>query len=469
MTHSACRYLAVLAAFGAITQPVAAQLPRDTWVAAAFDNFITKTGGGGLFLVSADRKTKISISNPTPNMAGANAVVADGAGMIYYGTIGGTLVQVPNPGEIFSVLLTVSGNTATVISEVRLTTGSVGYVNGLALRGDEIWYADGDDIGFIPRVGGAATVRVSRATAGIAGLFQSITTDGRHVFFGTSHNSANRSNVWALDANDPSSTVRGVALCTSFFSSAHSVWDMNLGRDGHVFAGCIGGALFSVDPTLPHDPANSVINSGTQLNATRAPQSNANGASLNPWTNIAGVVAGYGSTTRQLDHFDVAAGTWFSSPVGLLGTGVPSNVTSGTELPFELFGKGCAGSNSKELRSGWTGLPLGGQKFDLTLRDAEQGLGMLLIGLSNTTGPFGPLPFNLNSILSGAPLGCNLLVSWDMHLSTTVTGAGTAKFTIPMPTNPTLNGVSVFTQWAVIGFSSGVISVSDGVHIRPRT
>lgn len=111
---------------------------------------------------------------------------------------------------------------------------------------------------------------------------------------------------------------------------------------------------------------------------------------------------------------------------------------------------------------------MGGQSFDLKVRDAEQGLGMLLIGLSNTNGPFGPLPFNLNSILSAAPPGCNLLVSWDMSLSIVIPSAGAAKFTIPMPSNPTLNGLSVFTQWAVIGFS-GAISVSDGVHIRPRT
>lgn len=468
MIPSSLRCLAIVAVLGVHAQPVVAQLPKDTWVAAAFDNFITRTGGGGLFLVSADRKTKISITNPTPNMAGANAVVADGTGTIYYGTIGGTLVQTPNPGEIFSVLLTVAGNTATVISEVRLTTGPVGYVNGLALRGDEIWYADNDGIGVIPRLGGAATVRVIRGTSGVAGSFQSITTDGRNIFFGSANNAADLSNVWAFDANDPNSTVRGVAMCTSSFSTAHSAFDMNLGRDGHVFVGVIGGAIFSVDPTVPHDPANSVVNTGTLLNQIRAPQSNTNGASLNPWTNIAGVVAGYGSTARQLDHFDVLGGTWYSSPVGIIGSGIPSNVTSGTELPFELFGKGCPGSNSKEPRSGWTGVPMGGQSFDLKVRDAEQGLGMLLIGLSNTNGPFGPLPFNLNSILSAAPPGCNLLVSWDMSLSIVIPSAGAAKFTIPMPSNPTLNGLSVFTQWAVIGFS-GAISVSDGVHIRPRT
>ena len=462
------RHLAILFALGVSSQPVVGQLPKDTWVAAAFDNFITNTGGGGLFLVSADRTTKIVITNPTPNMAGANSVVADGTGMIYYGTVASSRVQIPNPGEIFSVLLTVSGSTATVISELRLTSGSLGYVNGLALRGSELWYAESGTIGVIPRSGGTATARVSRASTNIAGSFQSITTDGRRIFVGTAHNAADRSNVWAFDANDSSPTVRGVALCTSPLSSGHSGWDMNLGRDGHVFLGCIGGALFSMDPTLPHDPANSVINSGTQLNAIQAPQSNANGASLNPWTNIAGVVAGYGSTTRQLDHFDVTNGTWFSPPVGILGTGIPSNVTSGTELPFEFFGKGCLGANNKEPRGGWTGLPLGGQSFDLELRDADPGLGMLLIGLSNTTGPFGALPFNLNSILPMIPVGCDLLVSWDLSVSTAVSGVGTAKLTVPMPSNPALNGLSVFTQWAVIG-SSSAISVTGGIQIRPRT
>ena len=462
------RHLAILFGLCVSSQPIVGQLPRDTWVAAAFDNFITNAGGGGLFLVSADRKTKIVISNPTPNMAGANSVVADGTGMIYYGTIASSRVQIPNPGEIFSVLLTVSGNTATVVSELRLTSRSLGYVNGLALRGSELWYAESGAIGVIPRFGGATTIRVSRANTNIGGSFQSITTDGRRIFVGTSHNAADRSNVWAFDASDSSPNVRGVALCTSSLSSAHSVWDMSLGRDGNVFLGCIGGALFSMDPTLPHDPANNVINSGTQLNAIPAPQSNANGASLNPWTNIAGVVGGYGSTTRQLDHFDATNGTWFSRPVGILGSGIPSNVTSGTELPFEFFGKGCLGANNKEPRSGWTGLPLGGQSFDLELHDADPGLGMLLIGLSNTTGPFGSLPFNLNSILPMIPVGCDLLVSWDLSVSTAVSAAGTAKLTIPIPSNPALNGLSVFTQWAVIG-PSGAISVTDGIHIRPRS
>ena len=60
---------------------------------------------------------------------------------------------------------------------------------------------------------------------------------------------------------------------------------------------------------------------------------------------------------------------------------------------------------------GFTGLPMNGQSFDLTLRDAETGFALLAVGLSDTMSLLGPLPVNLSTLFPIVTSGCVLFVS----------------------------------------------------------
>ena len=116
---------------------------------------------------------------------------------------------------------------------------------------------------------------------------------------------------------------------------------------------------------------------------------------------------------------------------------------------------------------GWTGMPLQGQSFDLTLRDADSnpGIALLVLGLSDTVGPFGALPTDLGFI--GAP-GCSEFVSLDVSLLVLLqSGAGSS--TVSVPVNPTLTGYRFHAQWATGSAANSLgLVFSDAVSIQVR-
>ncbi|MBP8298772.1 MAG: hypothetical protein KA020_00295 [Planctomycetes bacterium] len=144
------------------------------------------------------------------------------------------------------------------------------------------------------------------------------------------------------------------------------------------------------------------------------------------------------------------------------------NIGTTSVDPFMLFGRGCLNSLGKEPRLGWRDLPLQGQSFGLTLRDAEpNGFAIFWVGGSDVHWPgLGPLPFDAMPL--GAP-GCRLLASADMSYLVPVGPNGKSSITIPVPVNAALNGYEVFGQSAstsggnVLGFAA-----SDAVSIRIR-
>lgn len=113
--------------------------------------------------------------------------------------------------------------------------------------------------------------------------------------------------------------------------------------------------------------------------------------------------------------------------------------------PFELLGIGCLNGLGKEPRLGWQGLPLQGQTFRLTLRDAEpNGLAAFWVGSSDTFAPgVGTLPWDAASL--GAP-GCYLYASCDFSLVTFVDLHGSASVSLPVPVNTALHGIDAFSQ-----------------------
>jgi hypothetical protein len=397
--------------------------------------------------------TATPLANATANMVAANAVAADQAGIVYYGTLRTTSVPVPNPCEIFALI--VAGGA--VVLETQLTTAGIdtGSISALALRRDQVWFVtDAGNVGWIPRTGGPATIVLNLPAQGVTGLGQSLTTNGREIFVGTSFSgtSTDPAQVWSFDAESTSPTLTPLALLGG------SAFALDLARDGMVLAGRSGGRLYLVDPTIPNQTA-------VQLNTLLAPQSNSNGTAINPWSNVVGNVPGYGTVARLLGFYDVAAGTW---PTTLpLSTAVPSGVASSHEEPFSLFGRGCPGANALEPRMGWTGMPMQGQSFSLTLRnaDAAPGYALLVVGFSDTVGPLGPLPNDLGIL--GAP-GCSLSVSADITLLALLTN-GSGSVPISYPVSPLVAGFRFFAQWAV-GSTANPLGfvLSDAVAVQSR-
>lgn len=428
-----------------------AQVLRDEWVVSSINDFINNSATGALWHVDAAMLTATQLSGQTPNMASANCVVVDDLGVVFYGSGQSASVPVPNPGEIFQVLV---AGTA-VAAEIKLTTGPIdsGSVTGITLVRDRIWFVtDAGNVGWIPKAGGAApTIVLNLATAGAQGLGQAITSNGREVFVGTSLNGGQSwPTVYVFDSASAAPTLAPLA------SLGGSSFAMSLGRDGKVIVGRNGGQIWEVDP---------VTAATTRLNVgTTAPQGSCNGTWYHPWLQMIGNVPGFGSTARVIGFYDVVNNLW---PTQLLmDTSVPSGIASAHEQPFLLFGKGCPGANALEPRLGWTGLPKQGQNFTLTLRAADPIFAFLFLGFSNQVSSFGALPYDLSQIGGN---GCSLHVSLDLAVGVPVDAAGNAAVPFAVPVDPALFGGRLFVQWcSVSGVNTLGLAFSDAAELRLR-
>ena len=111
---------------------------------------------------------------------------------------------------------------------------------------------------------------------------------------------------------------------------------------------------------------------------------------------------------------------------------------------------------------GNTGLPELGTSYALTLSDGlASSIAVLASGFSNTAHAGVPLP----APLPGAP-GCDLLVSPEALDAVLTDAAGAATASIAVPNDPTLVGLAVFHQWAVLDPPANALGivVSDGGH-----
>ena len=89
-----------------------------------------------------------------------------------------------------------------------------------------------------------------------------------------------------------------------------------------------------------------------------------------------------------------------------------------------------------------TNLPRIGQTMTANFTNLAFSVAFVLIGLSNTSSAFGPLPLDLTLI--GAPT-CYLRVSFDV--ATAISGAGgTATYSLAVPNSVTLLGFTLHTQ-----------------------
>ena len=134
--------------------------------------------------------------------------------------------------------------------------------------------------------------------------------------------------------------------------------------------------------------------------------------------------------------------------------------------PQLLYGSAC-GQFLPPPTLHFTGSLLPGEFGAIHVAGAPPGGFVILhIGTSNTTSPFGPLPFNLNGI-NGIPPGCQLLTSGNYRIVLNAKPDGTLKMGFKIPS--TL-GSDLYFQWAVIESASPLsIVLTQGLHVSLNT
>mgnify|MGYP000920364052 CR=1 FL=1 len=120
------------------------------------------------------------------------------------------------------------------------------------------------------------------------------------------------------------------------------------------------------------------------------------------------------------------------------------NLTS--QAGYGFFGPGCAGTLPAS-RSTLLSPPVLGGTLSVQYDNMPQSVGVIVVGLSNTTSVFGPLPADLGQV--GAP-GCLLRVSPDATgVVSSVPPATTVVWNFGIPTTATLSGAVAYSQMAV--------------------
>jgi hypothetical protein len=124
-------------------------------------------------------------------------------------------------------------------------------------------------------------------------------------------------------------------------------------------------------------------------------------------------------------------------------------------IPFEVFGKGCAGAGGKVPVIGMSGdLKIGSNNFRITLSNARGGTGVsafFAVGATKATVNFGG--------------GCALLVAPHLLIQLPVgglpgAGNGTSSIKLSIPNNPKLKGATAHAQWGVVDPAAAGIGVA---------
>ncbi len=279
------------------------------------------------------------------------------------------------------------------------------------------------------------------------------------------------------------------------------------GGRARVFSGANGVVRFTFDGTVPEERLGSSVSGSGDLDGDGVPdllvgakQWGVPGAGPTPGP---GYVRAYsGGTGATLYTFSGAAdfdvfGASVCDAGDVNGDGVSEVLVGASQpgsVPFfpppnpgpgyarvlsvvgvpagsSLFGAGCAGSAGAVPRIGTAGGPAarGNGAFRIVLSEALGGTSAtLLMGSSSLSWGGIPLPLNLGFV--GLP-ACSLLVSPDVLLPTSTSGAGAAAglefLPVPIPPNPALVGGSAFLQWFVADPGAGAVPVamSEGLQV----
>lgn len=280
-------------------------------------------------------------------------------------------------------------------------------------------------------------------------------TNGRDVFYLVA--SGNDWRVYALDMLG-SSPPAGRLVAVIPPTTAMYPGDLEVGRDGNLVIVTRGGSpgpkvlcIDAVDGTLLSQEA---VPTGTTYGKI----------AMDAWENRVSV-AHDGNLGEIIEKILGSPGSWtllWSFPYLTL-----FDVETMVSQPFELFGRGCANSTGSDPRVGWQGLPLQGESFNVTLRQAEaNGYAFFWLGVSDTSWLGLPLPCNAASLGASA---CNLLVSVDILYPVPVDATGLASIGVAVPINPALAGLEVFAQTAsTCSVNSFGFASSDALIVRVR-
>lgn len=166
--------------------------------------------------------------------------------------------------------------------------------------------------------------------------------------------------------------------------------------------------------------------------------------------------------TTQLSNLAAGASTLaFERP--LLFSGAWAAYAPGLRPAFRFYGS-ASGIGRPSLTT--TGSPLLGQSVQHNLSGAPAGAAVFLsLGLSNTTAPFGALPYALATL--GAP-SCSLLTSGESNSLWFANGAGSYSQPMAIPNDPYLAGTSVHAQYAVLHAPANALGVLTSAGTTTR-
>ena len=128
------------------------------------------------------------------------------------------------------------------------------------------------------------------------------------------------------------------------------------------------------------------------------------------------------------------------------------------------FAQGCSGAlGVPTLKPVGTTRPKLGTTFDVELGGMPVGLGIMILGFSNTFGPFGPLPLDLSFL--GMP-GCPLHVTADVT-STIFVPSTAGTYSLAFPATPSNAGFQFYLQGLTIDPSANAFgaAMSDAVAL----
>lgn len=151
-----------------------------------------------------------------------------------------------------------------------------------------------------------------------------------------------------------------------------------------------------------------------------------------------GTLYGANTNTDSLYTIDTVTGT--ATLVGAHGAGI--QFVKGFTIEgggISASGTGCRDSGGVQLAMTWSGTPALGNTIQIGCTVQNPNSFTLLFGLSNTSGPLGPLPYSLGGL---AP-GCTLYTSSELAVGPIPNGI---QFPLTVPTLPSLVGASLYVQ-----------------------
>jgi ELWxxDGT repeat protein len=169
-----------------------------------------------------------------------------------------------------------------------------------------------------------------------------------------------------------------------------------------------------------------------------------------------------GSASSQPASFAVSGhDIFFAADDGTHGVELWAAPIPPIQAPIaKTYGRGCPGTGGLVPEIGVSGLPVvGNMQFAIT--------GANVFPVVATGFPMGALLISASRSRVGVGLGCTGWIGDPIFAAGRSFFSSTARITIPITTSPSVVGVEVFCQWAILdlGATNGVFSASEGLQV----